>query len=112
MQRRSIDDLTRLRSLRNPREKETGIAGVVRGLERDVKRLQKAVGGVGVAWEVVAPDRVREKCELVGVSRGVVTVRVRDSSARFELDRWWRSGGERELAAAAKTSIRKLKIVS
>ena len=79
--------------------------------EREVKKRARAVGGIGVAWEVVAPDRVKEKCEVVSFSRGTLTVRVRDSAARFELDRWWRGGGERELCAAGKVGIKKMKVV-
>jgi len=38
-----------------------------------------------------------------------MTVKVRDAAARFEVDRWLRSGGESALAQRA--GIRKVKVV-
>jgi|SoiMethySBSTD1v2_1073268.scaffolds.fasta_scaffold1752356_1 hypothetical protein len=104
-------DLKQLRAWRNWPERDVSIGGAVKDLAREAQKRVKAMGGIGVAWEVVTPDRVKEKCEVVSFSRGVLTVRVRDSSARFELDRWWRSGGEREICAAGKVGVKRLKVV-
>lgn len=87
------------------------IAAAVQAVELEVKKLQRATGGVGAAWEEVAPVALAGRCRVAGLSRGVLTLRVKDSAARYEADRFLRSGGEAALASRARVAIKRVRIV-
>jgi hypothetical protein len=109
--RRSVESLERLRGFRNRPERDVTIGAMVKAAEREVKKQQRAVGGVGLAWDEVVPRTLAARCTVVGVSRGVLTVRTAGAATRFELDRFLRSGGEAELCRRAGVAIRKVKLV-
>lgn len=94
-----------------PRERNAALADEVERLSAELSRRRRGGGSAAAAWEVVVPDSLRERCEVTGVSRGILTVRVRDASARFELDRFLRSGGEAALIRTAKVAIRRVKLL-
>lgn len=75
-------------------------------------RTARRLGDTGGAWGELCPEAWRDRTSVEGVSRGVLTVRVTDSAARFELDRWLRAGGEDALIRACRTGIRKVKLVA
>ncbi len=108
---RATPTLSRLRELRAPRERDAALATEVERLRAEMERRRRRGSGAAAAWEVVVPDGLREKSEVVGVSRGVLSVRVRDASARFALDRFLRSGGEAALIGAARIAIRRVKLI-
>lgn len=108
----AIDDLRRLRANRAPRERDLSIGRAVHEVEREVKKRAKATGGIGAAWESVVPAALAARSNPVSLARGVLTVRVADSAARFELDRFLRTGGEPALARAAGVAIRRIKLVT
>jgi hypothetical protein len=103
-------DLKQLRRWRIRREYDISIGASVRDAAARVDEQRKAGRGAGESWEQLVPERVRGRCHVVLVHRGVMTVKVRDAAARFEIDRWLRSGGELELVKRA--GIKKVKIVS
>lgn len=111
MRARGVESLARIRGLRNRPERDLTIGAAVDQVEREVKKLQKATGGVGAAWEELAPANLAGKCRVVGISRGTLTVRVPDAATRYEVDRFLRSGGEAALAARGRVSIKRVKIV-
>lgn len=76
-------------------------------LEVERRRAGKAAG----AWESVAPDDLKEMAQVVGLVKGVLTLRCRDASAHFEVDRWLRTEGQDMLLAAAKAPVRRIKLV-
>jgi hypothetical protein len=104
--------LNRLRALRVARVKDAALAPEFERLRADLSRRRRGGGGAEAAWEVVVPDALREKAEVVGLSRGVLNVRVRHASARFELDRFLRSGGEAALIRAAMVAIKRVRILA
>ena len=104
------DDLRRLRSLRNPRDRDLSIGAVVRTAEKELRKKVKSLGGVADAWDTVVPLTLARRCRLVSLSRGVLSVQVADSSARFELDRFLRAGGEAELVRRARAAIKRIKL--
>src|SRR5688572_27737500 len=101
MAMRGEPSLKRLRGFRNKAERDVSIGGALAEVEREVKKLQRAVGGIGSAWEEIAPARLAGRCRVVGITRGVLTIRAADAAARFELDRFMRGGGEAELSRRA-----------
>lgn len=107
----AIDELKRLRTLRAPRERDLTIAAAVKDAERDARKKARATGGIGAAWESAAPAALVSRALPVSLTRGVLTIRAADAAARFELDRWLRSGGEITLARAAGVAIKRTKIV-
>ena len=102
-------DLRQLRHWRVWRERDISIGDSIRQAAARVDEQRRAGRGAGASWEELVPARVRERCHVVLVLRGVMTVKVRDAAARFEVDRWLRSGGELELIRRA--GIKKVKIV-
>lgn len=103
-------ELAKLRGWRTPPPRDLGLASLVDGERKRLVRCHKAVGGMGLAWEEVVPPRLAAKVELLRLTRGVLSVRVKDSATRFELDRFLRSGGEAELVRRAAGAIRRVKV--
>ncbi len=101
--------LRQLRQWRAARERDVSIGASIREATARVDEQRRAAGGAGESWEALVPARVRERCRVVLVLRGVMTVQVRDAAARFEVDRWLRSGGELELVKRA--GIKRVKVV-
>jgi hypothetical protein len=60
---------------------------------------------------VVVPETLRGRTALVGVSRGVLTVKVEDAGTKFELDRFLRSGGEAALVGRVPVGLRRVRLV-
>lgn len=67
---------------------------------KNIQARHRQLGKIGAAWSVVVPDDIKAACAVVSCSRGVLTIRACDHAARFEFDRWLRSGGKDALAAA------------
>lgn len=106
--------MSRIESLRTHRvrpERAGPIGDAVSKLERDVRRRQRALKGIGGAWSEVVPEDLGRRCELVGLRIGVLTVRVQDGADRFELDRFLRSGGLGSLISASPATLRRVRIV-
>lgn len=100
-----------LRARRVWADRAAPVGPMVEAAGREFTRLAKRLGGVGGAWAAVCPAALALKTTVVGVSRGVATIHVADAATRFELDRWLRSGGERELIKRCPTTLRKVKLV-
>src|SRR5207237_491818 len=93
--------LSHLRAWRVHPGRDVTIGASIKDAAARVDQLRKAASGAGASWEALVPARIRERCHVVLVLRGLMTVRVRDAAGRFEVDRWLRSGGEAELAKRA-----------
>jgi len=103
--------LDRLRGYRNRSDRGTDLSGMTQAIAKRVKRRVREVGAVARAWEVCVPEDLRRDCELLSHTRGVVGVRASNSSARFRLDRWLRTGGEDALRREAKAPVTKVRVV-
>lgn len=68
---------------------------------KTVVKQRRNLGKAGEAWAGVVPERLRAAATLGALRRGTLNVHVPDAAARFELDRWLRSGGEAALKKAA-----------
>lgn len=108
------DPSQRLKSLREYRvfrERTVAVGPMAAALGAEFKQLERRVGGVAGAWGAVCPADLIKRTSVEGVSRGVLTIRADDAGTRFEIDRWLRSGGERELVKKCPTTVRKVKVV-
>jgi hypothetical protein len=107
-----LREIERRRSQRVWPERDLSLGEVLGEEERKLRQRHRAVGCVAELWNELTPAGLVEKTELVGLTQGVLRVRVSDSSARFALDRWLRTGGEAELVRRAPVGVRKIKLVS
>lgn len=108
------DAIARLTRLRELRVREDGAARIDAALARtadELARVEKKLGGAGAAWARVCPAALAMRATPTSLSRGMLLVEVPDASARFEIDRWLRGGGEAALVAASATPIRKVRLV-
>jgi len=95
-------------NLRNWRTKPTPnlfLGPVIDKIAEQAKRTQRSAGGAFQALDTICPPKLREFVTSTSVRRSVLTLRVPDSAARFELDRWLRCGGQAALIRAAASSI-------
>jgi hypothetical protein len=76
----------------------------------EVRRMRRQLAGIAAAWAEVVPAPLSERVRLEGVTSGVLNVRAADAAVRFELDRFLRSGGERELLRRFPMAIRRIRI--
>jgi hypothetical protein len=104
--------LARLRTYRAAKGRDDSIAADLDRLTRGVRRRQRASGGIEAAWNELAP---RVGAAVVGVvvslsPGGVLVVRVADAAARYEADRWLRSGGLEALRARCAATLRRVRL--
>ena len=103
--------LHRIRSLRVRPDRDLTLTRALSGELVALQRLHRANRGLVEAWSSVAPTDLVELVSLRGVASGVATLAVTDASARYQVDRWLRSGGERELIRACRAPVRKIKVI-
>ncbi len=106
-----VQQLKLLREHRVFRERTVAVGPMAAALGADFKRLERKIGGVAGAWAEVCPPDLVKRTMVEGVSRGVLHIRADDAGTRFEIDRWLRSGGERELVKKCPTTVRKVRVV-
>ncbi len=78
---------------------------------RQAAQLRRATGGCADAWSRIVPEPLLSKTSLEGISKGVLTVRVPDSSTRFDLDRFLRSGAQKQLVSACRANLSRVRLV-
>jgi hypothetical protein len=110
----SAAGLARIVSRREVPERDQRLNQEFAGIAKRVRTQRKAVGGLGSAWEASLRaagihEQVYEKTTLVGLSRGVLTVRVADAATKFILDRFLRSGGEKAVGRLAGVGLQRIK---
>jgi hypothetical protein len=104
-------DLLRIRGWRNRADPEWSIGAAVGAAQAAVERAAKSGTVLEIAWREVLPPSLIGRAAAVSLARGILTVRTSDASAKWEVDRWLRCGGERELCRAARVVIRRVKFV-
>ena len=105
------DRIERLRGYRVYKPRVRDLSNDFALIQENLQRTKRSLGSASRAWAACCPDKLLARTGVVSMARGVLTISADDSSTRFELDRWLRSGGEHELITSATTSIRKIKIV-
>lgn len=103
--------LDRLRPFRGlPPERAVPIAPLVAELARERKRIAKALGPAVEAWERLVPAPLARECTLVSLKSGTLTVETASNAVAFELDRFLRGGGQRELSEATDGVVRSVRV--
>lgn len=111
MPRRESNPLDQLRAWRTKPERDLSLTREFAQLGTLLKRQDRSLGGIGSAWAALVPPALRPKTTLISLSRGILTVRVGDAPAKFDLDRWLRCGGELELIRKAPAGLTKVRLV-
>jgi len=102
--------LAQRRAIRARPGPDHGIAGTLNTLKRQIDRSTRAEGRAEAAWASILPTDLADASRVLGLSRGVLTVRARDASVRYRIDRWLRSGGERRVREAARAPITRVRV--
>jgi hypothetical protein len=77
--------------------------------EKEVAKPGKSLDGVIDLWIKNVPPELQDGCRLVGLARGTLTVAVRSSALRAELDGLLRSGLLRTLQSGSNGTIFRIK---
>lgn len=104
-----LSDIDRLRGWR-VRERDVTIGNMLSGIQRDLKQSARREAAAEDAWRRVLPDALAMSVAGGAISRmGVLTLRMSDAAAKYELNRWIRDGGERALRGACP-NINKVRV--
>lgn len=106
--------IERLRLLRESRvwaDRAKPIGAILRDTSEEIERSARRLRGAGGAWHESCPERLALRTRVLGLHRGVLTIGADDASTRFEVDRWLRAGGEREVISSSSAAVKKIKIV-
>lgn len=106
----SVLAVERLRALRVRPAPDLGIADAIADARARIRSRRRAADDVESAWTSVIPERLACRCRVMHLRGGVLTVWARDASARFELDRFLRCGGEDAIRRAAGRPISRVRI--
>lgn len=103
--------LDRLRPYRGlPAERDASIAPVIAEIARERKRMAKALGPAVGAWDALVPGPLARECTLVALKSGTLTVETASNAVAFELDRFLRGGGQRDLTEATEGAVRTVRV--
>jgi hypothetical protein len=106
--------LARLERLRPYRgigaDTDPSIAPVVASIARERRRLAKALGPAVEAWEAIVPAPLARACTLVTLASGTLSVETASNAVAFELDRFLRGGGQRDLTEATAGAVRAVRV--
>jgi hypothetical protein len=111
---RAPEHLAGLQRLRDARVRPPRNLSLAPDMDRAIREAasqRRSTGGCADAWSRIIPPALLAKTSLEGVSKGVLTVRVPDASTRFELDRFLRSGGQKQLVSACRANLSRVRLV-
>lgn len=100
----------RLRASRVPAPRPLDLRAEMGAIAKDLRR-RMAGSGAGAAFIKLAPRELAAFTTVVGVRSGVLQLRPHNTAARYALDRWLRSGGERSLLSTAPGALVRVKLV-
>ena len=104
--------IERLRAFRAGRAgREAALGEVVNSLAVQFKKQRRRFGGAAEAWRAVLPRPLFEQTSIVGLRAGVLTVRVADAGARFQIDSLLRIGAQRSLTRISDGAIQRVRLV-
>lgn len=106
------NQLESLRARRVRPEPDQSFTSLFRERAVELDRLEKRLGAIAGAWQRLCPPELLPRTSVRSLSRGVLTIGVEDAAARYELDRFLRSGAERTFIRACPTTVRKVKLVA
>jgi hypothetical protein len=106
--RLSNSDFLKLRSWRGRKDFDLSIGRQVDAIAKSAAAQHRKMDGLDGAWDELVPAPIRKLCAVVGIAGGVLTIKVPSAAARFQLDRWLRSGGE--AALSRRGGIKRIKL--
>ena len=86
------------------------IAPIVASIARERKRFAKTLGPAVEAWEAIVPGPLARACTLVALKGGTLSVETASNAVAFELDRFLRTGGQRDLAERTAGAVRAVRV--
>ncbi len=101
-------EFQKLRGWRAPHERDLSIAEAVGKELKTAAASQKRVSGISGAWDELVPEGLRRVCTPTAMNSGVLSVKASSAGARFQLDRWLRSGGEERLRSGG---VKRVKVI-
>jgi hypothetical protein len=101
-----IERIRRLAGWRARPERGADLGGDVAGFARELRRLERSIGGATDAWARLAPPELQTCATVETMRGGTLTLRVDDSAAAYEVDRTLRSGLETNLRMAVPGLLR------
>jgi hypothetical protein len=101
-----LQSLKNLRTWRVSRDRDLTIGKQLGSVVRAAATSQRRNSGGVAAWESAAPAHLRRLCEVGCTPGGVLTIKVKNAAARFQLDRWLRSGGEASLRSGGVKKVK------
>ncbi len=106
-----LDPLDHLRQLRVRPDRARDLHDDMGAQLKSLQKISRTESALIAAWNAAAPDGLAKRCTPKGVKAGHFEIIVPDASARYQLDRWLRGGGQRELSALAKVPIRGVRVL-
>ncbi len=103
--------IERVRRQRVRPDRATTLTNDFQIMSRGLRRDRGRIAGVAEAYLTLCPPALAARTSLRGLNRGVLTIAADDSSARFDLDRWLRNGGERDIITTSRAGIARIKVV-
>ena len=80
-------------------------------MKQQLARNVRDVGDIAQAWDEILPPDILHHTELASYNRGVLTVAVKSSSRRFQLQTFLSGGGMQELRGRCKRALNRVKLV-
>ncbi len=105
-----IAQIENLRRHRTSRAFDVTLARPLAEAQKLTRRLTRALGGLGDAWEAILPPQLAASSNPERLAGGVLTIRTADAAARFALDRWLRAGGEDAVRRACAGTVRRIRL--
>jgi hypothetical protein len=94
----------KLRGWRTQRTPDLGMTGIIQKIADSTRRQQRTGGFAWSALDTACPPELRRAITSAVVRRGVLTLSIPDAAARFQLDRWLRTGGKTAILTALRTA--------
>lgn len=107
---RPLNEIERLRELRQRPQRELSIEGIVRKTADAAQKTQKRLGSIIEMWEELVPCELAARTRIEHIRGGTLHVSVDSSSTSYELDRLLREGLERELRSRYRGTLMRVKV--
>jgi hypothetical protein len=107
----SAERIGSLRAHRVRQDRAEPLALALASLRKELERRETTIGPAQAAWASVMPPEIVSLSTIVSLSRGTLTVRISDSSARYATDRLLRSGLEITLLKRLPAALRRVRLV-
>lgn len=114
--RLAVVALARARAARCRAARDTSITPEIAAQATLIRTIQRGITSTSVAWDRLLQqsgvgEHLMAAARVRSFRRGVLTIQVRDASARYELGRLLRAGGEQRLSRLSPAPVHRVKLV-